>query len=304
MPDFQCGIESTEQLTIGTSGENEAFVGGDLMRSPVELPRSAGDLFSPPGSSINSLRGLSDTSLGSNNGLSDLLAFTLPTPRPTTSAAPTGEVQSFKVAPATGQACSCLTQALGLMTELSELLSKACTLWTTQGIEDCTAIRTFQDVLGQNKAAVDAVGTMLHCPCTHDGSLLVIISLIVFKILGLFAAVLTAPGCSDSQAGRSFHTSASEPALQSHADERSYRIEGKNWARMSAQAVLSELHSVRRLSLSSKLKSQAAILGGEKDMSNASLESMSGEIYKQLDTDLLNRLKALSQGIIVRLRSF
>jgi Aflatoxin regulatory protein/Fungal Zn(2)-Cys(6) binuclear cluster domain len=283
----------------------------------LDLPRTAEDLFSLAlNSSSNGFEGLSDTSFGANDALSDLLAFPMPTPRPTTSASPTREVHNFQKAPATGQACSCLAQALGLMTQLSQSSSIASTMWTTQGLEDSTAIRTVQDVLRQSKGAVDAVGTMLHCPCSHDGYLLVVISLIAFKMLGLFAAVvLNTPGSQDSQASRPSQTSSSEPVLQDPAVEGSYRIEGKDWARMSAQAVLSELHSVRRLTkrLSSRLQLQATGQGGEKEVEapkNAGLESevrlplLSGEIYKQLDADVNRRLKALSQGIIDRLRSF
>ena len=282
----------------------------------LDLPRTAEDLFSlAVNSSSNGFEGLSDASFGANDALSDLLAFPMPTPRPTTSASTTREVHNFHEAPATGQACSCLAQALGLLTQLSPSSSTASTMWTTQGLDDSTAIRTVQDVLTQSKAAVDAVGTMLHCPCSHDGYLLVVISLIAFTLLGLFAAVvLDTPGYRDSQASRPCQTSSSEPALQDPAVEGGYRIEGKDW-RMSAQAVLNELHSVRRLTrwLSSRLQLQATRQGGEKEVEapkNAALESevrlplLSGEVYKQLDADLDRRLKALSHGIIDRLRSF
>jgi hypothetical protein len=283
----------------------------------LDLTRTVEDLFSPAvNNSSNGFEGLSDASFGANDTMSDLLAFAMPIPRPTTSASPTREVHNFQKAPATGQACSCLAQALGLMTQLSQSSSTANMMCTTQGLDDSTAIQTVQDVLRQSKAAVDAVGTILHCPCSHDGYVLVVISLIAFKMLGLFAAVvLNTPGSQDSQASRPSQTSSSEPALQDPAVEGSYRIEGKDWARMSAQAVLSELHSVRRLTktLSSRMQLQATRQGGEKEVEapkNAALESevrlplLSGEIYKQLDADLNRRLKALSQRLIERLRSF
>jgi Aflatoxin regulatory protein/Fungal Zn(2)-Cys(6) binuclear cluster domain len=290
----------------------------DIPDLDLDLPTTAEDLFSLAvnGNNSNSFEGISDASFGANDAFSDLLAFPMPTPRPTASASPTREVHNFPNAPATGQACSCLAQALGLMTQLSQSSSTASTTWTTQGLDDSTAIQTVQDVLRQSKTAVDAVGTMLQCPCSHDGYLLVVISLIAFRMLGLFAAVvLNTPGSQASQSRRTSQTSSSEPALQDPAVESSYRIEGKDWARMSAQAVLSELHSVRRLTkwLSSKLQLHTTQQGGQKEVEvpkNAALESevrlplLSGEVYKQLDADLNRRLKALYQGIIDRLRSF
>jgi hypothetical protein len=62
----------------------------------VDLPRTAEDLLSlADNSSTNGFEGLSDASFGANDALSDVLAFPMPTPRPTSSASPTREVHNF-----------------------------------------------------------------------------------------------------------------------------------------------------------------------------------------------------------------
>ncbi len=81
---------------------------------------------------------------------------------------------------------------------------------------------------------------------------------------------------------------------------------------MSAQAVLSELHSVRRVVkwISSKLQEEARTQGADEESSpGTTLQSevrlsLSGDIFIQLDADLNARLKVLFKRIIDRLRTF
>ena len=280
-----------------------------------DLSGTTDDLF---GSTINSsndgVESLTNPVFSASHSISDLFAFPLPTPSPTTPASPSREPRSFHNSPVTGHACSCLAQALGLMTRLSELVSSVRKTWTTQGLNESTAIQTVIDVLRQNKAAIDTASSMLYCQGKHDGYLSIIIALTAFKMLELFAAVVLESPSAGAQGRPTSQSSASEPALQSFAVVGSYRIEGKDWARQSAQAVLSELHSVRRLtkSLSSKLQEQATAPNrdGRGQISKVILSPgdatmpFSKGVYAQVGLDLDSRIKALSQEILNRLRIF
>lgn len=95
-----------------------------------DLPK-ADDLSSAPfnDSAVTGFDGFPDPACNANGALSDLLALPLPIAGgPITSPSPAREVHNFQEAPASGQTCSCLVQALGLMTQLSQLLSTASTV--------------------------------------------------------------------------------------------------------------------------------------------------------------------------------
>ena len=192
--------------------------------------------------------------------------------------------------------------------------------WSRQGIRDATAIRTVQDIIRQNKICLETAMGWLTCPRRHDGYLLIIMSLAAFKMLELFGSVvLEKPPTSQSPpaVGCSSQISPpiSEPRTQTPPQADSYLIEGRDWARQSAHAVLSELHAVRQLtrSLSTKLQSQGTVPSADISSDPQSKGAMpvgeatmpfSGEVYRQLGVDLDGRVKALSQQIINRLRCF
>ena len=146
-------------------------------------------------------------------------------------------------------------------------------------------------------------------------------SLIVFKVLGWYAAAARkAPSSDDDnhsmQSPRSCHSRRSsrfEEVLQDPAVVGSYCLDGEDSARMAAQLVLSELHRVQRLvnQLSRKLKVQTAKNGGLADTPNSlGYETSDSEMtlplsavmLDQLEMDLRKRLKALSYEIVEGLR--
>ncbi|KAH8800670.1 putative C6 transcription factor [Xylogone sp. PMI_703] len=222
--------------------------------------------------------------------------------------------------PSTSDSCGCLFQALDLMKQLFPD-SSACSISTPQGADKPAALPTIQAVIAKNEATIIAVGTMLQCSCSQDGYLLAIISLIVFKVLGWYAAAARkTPSSTDSSSGsRSPSVSSmrqsphSEQVLQNPAIVGSYCLDGEDGARMAAQLVLSELHCVRRLvnQLSSKLKVQVVRKGGGADTSNSSgcvgadsetALPLSAVMLSQLEVDLRKRLRTLSSEIVEFLR--
>jgi hypothetical protein len=149
-------------------------------------------------------------------------------------------------------------------------------------------------------------------------------SLIVFKVLGWYAAAAAPKSASSDEDNSGAQTpstthsrklSNSEMVIQDTAVVGSYCLEGADADRMAAQLVLSELHRVQRLvnQLSAKLKLQIA---HETPFSN---ESSHGSSYKsddsdftvplsavtldQIIVDLRKRLRALSVNIVEGLRS-
>ena len=134
-------------------------------------------------------------------------------------------------------------------------------------------------------------------------------SLIIFKVLGWYAAVARkTPSLHNPQAW----CSPFEAAFQTSTVVGSYCLDGADSDRMAAQLVLSELHRVRRLvdQLSSKLKGQAAAKKGRggvetpesMDLDNEMTLPLSAVMYDQLDNDLRNRLRTLSCEMLDRLR--
>ncbi len=304
--------------------------------APTASMTSADNLYSSTmDSSLNvGLGTLCEAMLeASNDATADLFSFPLSTPRATGLATPvTGGSQSIQRSPTASQPCSCLAQALQLMRRLSELMSATDAAGATKS--DADAIRTIQEILQQNKTAIDTATGMLNCQGPHDGYLLIIICLTAFKTLELFTAIL--PASQKSQSRRLSVVSSPDSGRMETTHVNGYRIEGGDWARQSAQAILSELHSVRRLTklFSEKLRIQTATAAATSSSSSSSKTSFtaattpdapeelqtsskeavvsegeaklpfSSEVYRQLEVDLANRVKALTQQIIHRLRSF
>ncbi|KAI1504043.1 aflatoxin regulatory protein-domain-containing protein [Biscogniauxia marginata] len=230
-------------------------------------------------------------------------------------------------------ACSCLFQALGLMKQLFPNQPTACRKRSpsTQGVDKPnTPTPTVQDVVAKNEATIEAVSAMLQCPCSHDGYLLTIMSLIVFKVLGWYAAAARKSdlhgGSNSSSSANSNGSNRGSPSP--HASPKSehlgqepsiatsdYCLDGEDSGRMAAQLVLSELHRVQRLvnQLSQKLKIQAAKKSGAPDTPDSSGFSstvmdyetglpLSAVMLDQLEADLRKRLKSLSLEIVEGLR--
>jgi hypothetical protein len=224
--------------------------------------------------------------------------------------------------------CYCLVRALGLMKQLfpnpTSNFTSAMEDVDQQPQQSNIAPPSIQTVISKNQDTIEAISTMLNCSCAHDGYLLTIMSLIVFKVLGWYAAAAAPKSASSDEDNSGAQTpstthsrklSNSEMVIQDTAVVGSYCLEGADADRMAAQLVLSELHRVQRLvnQLSAKLKLQIA---HETPFSN---ESSHGSSYKsddsdftvplsavtldQIIVDLRKRLRALSVNIVEGLRS-
>ncbi len=294
----------------------------DFFTSPISFSTDMSDVnifgtadFFPTSidSSSNGSESLSDAFPVFEDAVSEFLALSVPSSTPKNSTSPGKEVHNYQEVRATESPCSCLVQALGFMKQLFPSSSNACMTWATQGLDKATAISTIQAVIARNEATIEAVSTMLQCSCSQDGYLLAVMSLIIFKVLGWYAAVARkTPSLQGPQACRSRQSSPSGQVLQNPTVVGNYCLNGADSARMAAQLVLSELHRVRRLvdQLSSKLKVQAAKKGrggGAETLESLDLDNemtlpLSAVMYDQLDVDIRKRLKALSWEMIDRLR--
>jgi hypothetical protein len=177
---------------------------------------------------------------------------------------------------------------------------------------------TIREVIALNETTIEAVGAMLDCGsgCARDSYLLVLMALIVFKVLGWYAAAATRCGVAAADDSLACAGSHSEMAVGGPESPvvTSYALDDEDAARMAAQSVLSELHRVQRLvnRLSVRLQGTtssdgpvaAAKEGPGRDYEETSRAEgpFSAIIPDQLGLDLRKRLKALSLGIVEKLR--
>lgn len=227
--------------------------------------------------------------------------------------------------------CFCLVRALGLMKQLfpspnnNNYASAIDEVDQQQRHQSNTTAPTIQSVIAKNEHTIEAISSMLQCSCSHDGYLLTIMSLIVFKVLGWYAAAAAprVPSVEDDHSGlptpsttHSRQSSHSEMVVQDGTIVGNYCLEGADADRMAAQLVLSELHRVQRLvnQLSAKLKmqiAQEARFGSEVAHGSASYKSedndfavpLSSVTLDQIIVDLRKRLRTLSVNIAESLRS-
>ena len=256
---------------------------------------------------------------------SNLSALSSPSPTLQKTTSHSREVHHYEEASATGSPCACLAQALTIMRSLIPTPPDPYTSFATPNYDNAAATTwTVQAVMARNESTIQAVGMMLQCSCSQDGYLLAVMSLIIFKVLGWYAAVAHETPCW--QGGGCAHLPSQRSAEQeqlyhnhTNAVGGSSYLEGANSARMAAQLVMTELHRVRYLveQLSSKLKVQAAKNGGGQggqglsvaapppggwDWLNEMAPPLSAMMYDQLDMDLRKRLRALSGEMMDRLR--
>ncbi|GAM33823.1 C6 transcription factor [Talaromyces pinophilus] len=263
------------------------------------------------------------------DGIPDFPAFSKPSSISDNQGSPFDAQSSNTSTRGTDSLCYCLVRALGLMKQLFPNPTSN----FTSAMEDVDQQQqqlnisppSIQTVISKNQDTIEAISTMLNCSCAHDGYLLTIMSLIVFKVLGWYAAA-AAPkavstdddnsGLSTPSTSHSRKLSHSEMVIQDATVVGSYCLEGADADRMAAQLVLSELHRVQRLvnQLSAKLKLQIAHetrLNSESSSHGSSYKSdesdltvpLSAVTLDQIIVDLRKRLRALSVNIAEGLRS-
>ncbi|GKZ22342.1 hypothetical protein AbraIFM66951_007975 [Aspergillus brasiliensis] len=140
--------------------------------------------------------------------------------------------------------CSCFAQALDLFSQLLSYDCATCTQnpWPSRSQSGDQTLTTDSSIVTINAQIVNAIIHNLHCLCAHDNFLIVLIFLIAFKVLALYAPAARAlpPDLTDPKAD---DVAAAEPLTEDPA-------------RLTAQSVLSELHRMQRLinALSTPLK--------------------------------------------------
>ncbi|KAL4785964.1 aflatoxin regulatory protein-domain-containing protein [Aspergillus varians] len=223
----------------------------------------------------------------------------------------------------------CLTIVLNIFKDLFPNPPTGCKCPGSQQGPD--KARTIESVISENKQILDTINAVLDCPCSHDGYIISIVSLAVFKVMGWYIAAARdrIPASEDSMrwrdevptySGRGSSVNFHEQVLRSPAVVGSYCIDSRNQNRMAAQLVLSELHRVQRLVnvLSSRLESirlssclsSASTFGSTsavETVENSLLAAfrtspLSGSTYAQLEEDLRKRLRSISSETIDILR--
>ncbi len=262
---------------------------------------------------------LFDTFPAFDDALLGNLGFPTPSSLPvnTRAGAPTTDGDMNSVQDPLDTQCSCLTRALRLMGQLFQPSPNSCIISAAASqqsniIKDIPPQQspTIETVISENETTVEAVGEMLCCPCSHDGYLLTILSLIISKVLGRYAAAghnTVYPSSNTSNASTSGNGHQSRPSLSrtrssspsswsnSHPDPPiagSYGFDSVDHsARMAAQLVLSKLHHVRHIvnELSPKLRAQAARNAGR----SSSLDSGAVNYFVGEDVELASPLSGV-----------
>lgn len=200
-------------------------------------------------------------------------------------------------APPGDSGCSCLTRALGLLSE--PLPHQA------RSRDPCSSPPSFQDVLVQNHRACNTVAGILQCTCATDPYVLVVLALVTFTLFEWWAAA----------AGIGQNEGLVQPP---RAGMGGYDSEGEDLGRIAGQVVLSKLHGVQRV-----VNLLAQQLQGLQQPSsvavnvNAPFESsmqtplqegkpisapLSTRLSQSLEAEMKQRLRDLARSIIERLQ--
>ena len=221
--------------------------------------------------------------------------------------------------------CCCLITALGFLKDLSPKTSKGCAQAGVQISADAgSPFPTIQSVIAENERIVKALDSILQCPCSQDGYLITVVSLVVFKVLDWYAAAGRAAPTVTTADSYISHPCQIQTRSSSHfagslcSDGENY---GENSGRVAAQMVLSELHRAQRLvnELSARFKGQGT--GGARVEVGASNSTPNGThnaidmlcdgegtwpfsttMLDQLEANLRGRLRIVSLKIVDMIR--
>lgn len=342
-PDIFSGASLLADPTASTPSSlnfhADDFPAPPISFSMLELP-DAGDLTdSCQFNDQNHMSNLSDLGsatplLASNNVSSSMETAAVPGFRPSSSSAPPpepldGRRSSMINGLHSGPICSLLVRALGLLKQLPSPASASCHASKGQGLENHHGLDrppTIQSVIADNEQTVQAIGDILQCQCSQDGYLLAILSVIIFKVLGRYAAVVRQTPALDGD-GQCWDTTRSDHQAQQHPEHGQrppavvvvvgdYSADGEDQGRMAAQQILSQLHRVQRLVniLSRRFKphggraeppssSSCSIDGSDVLSYTESLFPFPDSMLEQMEVDLRKRLRNLSAEIVDILRS-
>lgn len=163
---------------------------------------------------------------------------------------------------------------------------------------------TINEIVDTNRATIDIISRTLICSCVLEENLVVLISLICFKILAWYAAVIrgsvlpkeeSASICGDN--GNDCDVANyPEKVAQGPTTVGKYHIGGDNHTRMRAHLVLSELHRIQRFLevLSKRLKHPRTATDQRPDGTTTPVSTISASIFVQFEADLRRRLLNVS----------
>lgn len=234
-------------------------------------------------------------------------------------------------------ACCCLTLALETLAQQFPNPAALCQLPDATTLGGNHQIRTLDSVISENTTVMATVSKMLECPCSEDEYVAIIITLILFKVMGWYAAAAkcgcnnlpelsdqAVSACSRSSSASATSTSSlSEQVMHFPTTVGNYCVNGQEKSRMAAQLVLSELHRVSSLvdKLSVRLHGRSSSttpsrhhntfsdsdevpLGTHVMSGSGTLPSPrpSNSTAHQLEQDLRQRLRLISSSTITILR--
>ncbi|KAL4939683.1 hypothetical protein BDV06DRAFT_214104 [Aspergillus oleicola] len=294
------------------------------LTSLIPMGADVDDIFASvipsPHFGTSNLDSIPSGDIGSSISVSDLPLF----PTPAVSDAKSVHTADTK----SHHSASCLTVILDIFKDLIPSTSTACKF---PGGERETKVRTLETVVSENKHIIDTINIVLDCPCSHDGYIISIVSLAVFKVMSWYVAAAKGQMASLSEGmawERDFSTQQDIVGHSQFDEEVSYtaalvagqRVDSGNRNRMAAQLVLSELHRVQRLvnvlalrleniRLKSCLSSTSAFgpSSGSSAINNSQFavtraSPLSGSTFSQLEEDLRECLRAVSSETIEILR--
>lgn len=150
----------------------------------------------------------------------------------------------------------CLARCLCLLDRLTPQWTTAPCTQDDKEKSSMPTSASFESVIEQNQAAVDAVDEILKCSCSRNSVLLFALALVMFKMLGWYTACVNAtpraPGEQESDDPESMVPASSigrRPSIvrrPSQSTMLGYEMDINYEDRIVCQIVLSRLYSVRR----------------------------------------------------------
>ena len=106
--------------------------------------------------------------------------------------------------------CECLARVLGLLAQLCPATSE----WWAKFDNSDDHLSSFEHIVAQNEQTSEVIEGVLQCSCSNDSYLLVMLSLIVFKIIAWYTAAARAVSGEEPVPGRgTSHSNSGSSAL-------------------------------------------------------------------------------------------
>jgi hypothetical protein len=214
--------------------------------------------------------------------------------------------------------CRCLMRTLEFLAQLSMDPSEA---WTVSENSDSPTQRPIlEQVLSQIENMSAEVGKVLQCACSNNCDLLVLLSVVIFKVLAWYAAAVNAATSEDDESKALDSTPANQVGVRPRLvlptfcrDLDGDETEGEDQRRIFVQHILSRLSAVQSLisRLSKRLANAEAESSAFPPVARGPLHSIlarkisdppfSASLLRALSMDLRDGLCGLSRAIADKL---